>query len=72
MWTETNMNMITSSVDGTIKVFDGRNGDLLNVLEGHTSTIHDFAIDAVGQIAISAGEDGTCLVFSTGILEQVF
>jgi ribosome assembly protein SQT1 len=62
-WADSNMMLVSSSVDGTVRVWDGRTGENVHVHQGHQSSIHDFAINADASRVVSCSEDGTCLVF---------
>lgn len=58
------MTMVTCSVDGTVRIFDGKTGEQVKVLEGHKSTVHDISYNSQTSKIVSCSEDGTCLVFA--------
>jgi WD40 repeat protein len=62
------LNIISCSIDRTIKIWDFASGEELRTLEGHTRTVSAVAVTPDGQYVISACEDGTLKVwdFYTG------
>jgi WD40 repeat protein len=60
--------LYTCSLDGVVRVFEGRNGKLLFQGVGHQSHVLDFAIADKGNTIVSCGEDAKVLVFSVGHL----
>lgn len=53
--------MVSSSEDGTIKVWDFETGDYERTLKGHTDSVQDIAFDAQGKVL---GTFGFCPFFS--------
>ncbi|KAK3741761.1 hypothetical protein RRG08_020955 [Elysia crispata] len=54
----------TSCLDGNIRQYDSRNGQLLNTWQGHTAGILDFDISSDGSILVTASDDSSSKVFS--------
>jgi WD40 repeat protein len=54
-------NLITGSLDRTIKIWDTSNNKLLFTLIGHTARIRSLALHPNGQILASASNDGVRL-----------
>ena len=42
--------MVSSSEDGTIKVWDFETGEYERTLKGHTDSVQDIAFDAQGKV----------------------
>lgn len=49
--------MVSSSEDGTIKVWDYETGDYEKTLKGHTDSIQDIAFDHSGKFLVSCSAD---------------
>jgi WD40 repeat protein len=64
MWSPDGNKLVTSSLDGLIKVWDSRTGDLLKTFHGHMNSVLDFDIQADGAYIVSGSDDGNCLVFA--------
>ncbi|GAB0086361.1 angio-associated migratory cell protein [Sergentomyia squamirostris] len=58
-----NMNLLTSRLDGSVKIFDGRCGQLKSTLLGHRREIYDMHLDKTGQFLLTVSEDGTAKIF---------
>jgi ribosome assembly protein SQT1 len=56
--------LITACVDGMLRVWDSKSGELKKTLSGHQEAILDFCISNNYQTAVTASDDGACLVFS--------
>ena len=54
---------VSSSEDGTLRVWDLAGGVPRAVLRGHTARVRGAALSADGQRAVSAGEDGVLCVW---------
>ena len=54
--------LYSCSLDATLRVWDGRNGAPLQVLQGHTANIMDLALTGDGR-AVTCGEDRQAFVF---------
>lgn len=58
--------LITSaSADKTLRTWDARTGKLLKEHRGHRGPILAAALGMNGDVVVSAGDDGVCLVFAT-------
>lgn len=55
--------IVSASSDHTIRVWDMRNGNVLNVLEGHTWTVESIAISRNGEKIVSASGDNTVRIW---------
>jgi len=53
----------SSSLDGTIRIWDVTNGDCLMNFEGHSEGIEDLAISPDGKLLASAGRDDRVIVW---------
>lgn len=54
----------TGSADGTLKTWDARTGTLLTVHKGHEGAIFSASLGLEGSVVVSAGDDGSCYVFT--------
>jgi WD40 repeat protein len=62
-WVSNSTGIISSSVDGSIRVWDSVSGHAVQIIQGHTGPV--WAVDANGQDEIlSGGNDGTVRVWS--------
>ncbi len=57
--------VISSSADYTLRTWDVRAGSLVREHKGHQEPINGAALGKGGDIVVSAGDDGACLVFGT-------
>ncbi|KAH9002970.1 ribosome biogenesis protein Sqt1 [Lactarius hatsudake] len=57
--------VISSSADHTLRTWDARAGTLVREHKGHQELINGAALGRNGEIVVSAGDDGACLVFDT-------
>lgn len=57
--------VISSSADHTLRTWDARAGALVRQHKGHQELINGAALGRNGDIVVSAGDDGACLVFGT-------
>jgi WD40 repeat protein len=48
----------SGSDDGTVKLWEGRSGQLLDTLKGHAGVIYGIALSNDGRLAASCGDDG--------------
>ncbi|KIM84848.1 hypothetical protein PILCRDRAFT_817649 [Piloderma croceum F 1598] len=56
---------ISGSADKTLRTWDARTGTLVREHKGHQGPILGAALGLKGEVVISAGDDGVCLVFTT-------
>jgi WD40 repeat protein/energy-coupling factor transporter ATP-binding protein EcfA2 len=54
----------TASYDGTIKIWDIENFELLKTLKGHDKRVMDISFSPDGKILTSAGEDGDVKIWT--------
>lgn len=54
----------TASYDGTIKIWDIENFELLKTLKGHDKRVMDISFSSDGKILTSAGEDGDVKIWT--------
>lgn len=59
--------IISTSIDGTARIWDVEIGDCTLTMEGHTGSITDMAVTADNSLLMTASEDGTARAFE---LEQ--
>ncbi|KAI9439977.1 ribosome biogenesis protein Sqt1 [Lactarius indigo] len=57
--------VISSSADHTLRTWDARAGVLVREHKGHQELINGAALGRNGEVVVSAGDDGACLVFDT-------
>ena len=64
----------TAGWDGTVRVWDPRNGVLKQTLKGHAGDVWGVSFGDGGKVVASAGADGTVRVWdaATGAERQVF
>ena len=55
--------LILGLLGGRIQILDVTTGDELTILDGHTASVQTFAFSPDGKILVSAGYDGTILVW---------
>lgn len=55
--------VITAGLDGVIRAWDARSGQLARSWEGHTAEILDFALSPDGKTIVTASEDCNCAVY---------
>jgi WD40 repeat protein len=55
----------TSSLDGTIKIWDAESGKVLSTLNPQAGEIYDLAYSPDGKRLVTAGEDGSARVWDT-------
>jgi ribosome assembly protein SQT1 len=57
--------VVSGSADKTLRTWDARTGTLVREHKGHRGPILGAALGLKGDVVISAGDDGVCLVFTT-------
>lgn len=57
--------IVSGSADKTLRTWDARTGTLVREHKGHHGPILGAALGLKGEVVISAGDDGVCLVFTT-------
>lgn len=57
--------VVSASADKTLKTWDARTGTLVREHKGHQGPVLAAALGMDGQVVVSAGDDGVCLVFGT-------
>jgi ribosome assembly protein SQT1 len=57
--------LVSGSADKTLRTWDARTGTLVREHKGHRGPILGAALGLNGDVVISAGDDGVCLVFTT-------
>jgi WD40 repeat protein len=58
--------LATSSLDGTIRLWQVSDGSLLNVLEGHTEGVKSIAFSPSGEWIVSGSNDRTVRIWRVG------
>jgi translation initiation factor 3 subunit I len=62
-WGTLNQTIITGNEDGTIRVYDVRNGAQLKIIEDHVKAVMGISFNQNGTLFISASKDGTARLF---------
>jgi len=57
--------LVTGSADKTLRTWDARTGTIVREHKGHQGPILGATLGLKGDVVISAGDDGVCLVFTT-------
>ncbi|KAI0040255.1 WD40 repeat-like protein [Auriscalpium vulgare] len=57
--------LVSGSADKTLRTWDARSATLLREHKGHQGPIMAAALGLAGEVTVSAGDDGVCLVFGT-------
>ena len=57
--------LVSSSEDGTIKIWDAQTGQQLLTLKGHVAWVWSVAFSPDGKRIVSGSEDGTLKVWDT-------
>lgn len=63
-WDRLSPLLYTSSLDGIVRLWDSRNGQVMSKWTGHTDAILDFEISKDGNSLVTVSEDNTARVFS--------
>jgi predicted ATPase len=56
----------SSSFDGTVRLWEGRSGQFLATLQGHTGVVRGVALSGDGHLVASGGDDGTAKLWEAG------
>ncbi|KAK7893289.1 hypothetical protein WMY93_022441 [Mugilogobius chulae] len=62
-WEESSSVVSTCSLDGALRLWDGRSGNMVSEYRGHTAEILDFTINREGTMAVTASGDNQAKVF---------
>lgn len=63
-WDKLSPLLYTSCLDGVVRLWDSRNGQVTSKWTGHTDSILDFEISKDGNSLVTVSEDKTARVFS--------
>lgn len=63
--------LVSGSADKNLRTWDARTGTLLRKHTGHQGAVLDASLGLDGNVVISAGDDGVCLVFTTEATEEI-
>ena len=70
-WHPTLPLVYTASSDGTIRIWDARNGNLVTALTGHTDMINDLSVQTIENgdkaVVVSGSDDSTVRIFDVDI-----
>jgi WD40 repeat protein len=55
--------IVTSSGDGTARLWETATGQTLSVIEGHTGAVFDAVFSPDGRSIVTTGQDGTALIY---------
>ncbi|XP_055705649.1 angio-associated migratory cell protein isoform X2 [Phlebotomus papatasi] len=62
LWTR-DLTLLAATLDGSVKVFEGRTGQLKSTLLGHRREIYDIQMHKNGELLLTTSEDGTAKIF---------
>lgn len=63
LWHPTQPLIFTASLDGCIRLFDGRTSKCEQIWKGHKNSILDLTLSSDGNIILSGADDCSALVF---------
>jgi len=63
-WSAVSPTLYTIGLDGCVRQYDGRNGELMKCWQGHQANILDFDIASDESILMTASDDFTAKIFS--------
>lgn len=61
IWVKTEL--VTGCLDGSIRVYEGRNGERSQMLTGHRSEILDLCYNEKENLFLTTSDDGTARIF---------
>ncbi|CAG9462326.1 unnamed protein product [Pedinophyceae sp. YPF-701] len=64
LWLHVDPVLVTACLDGVVRAFDGRTGNLLVERKGHTDHILDACVSPDGWYVLTGGDDSEARVFS--------
>ena len=62
--------LITGGQDGSARLWDLNDGSMTATLHGHSSTVHNVALDPVKHRIATSSRDGTIRVWDLGALKD--
>ncbi|KAL1738291.1 hypothetical protein HDZ31DRAFT_70164 [Schizophyllum fasciatum] len=62
--------LISASADQTLRTWNGKTGALIREMKGHHGPVLAASLGLGGEVVLSAGDEGLCLVFTTEPTEQ--
>ncbi|KAM9836268.1 angio-associated migratory cell protein [Aulostomus maculatus] len=62
-WEDSSSVVSTCSLDGALRLWDARSGNMVSEYRGHTAEILDFTVNREASIAVTASGDGKSKVF---------
>ncbi|MBN3308412.1 angio-associated migratory cell protein [Amia ocellicauda] len=62
-WEESSSLVSTCSLDGAVRIWDARSGDMVSEYHGHTAEILDFTLSRDASLAVTASGDHKAKVF---------
>ncbi|KAL1739956.1 WD40-repeat-containing domain protein [Schizophyllum fasciatum] len=62
--------LISASADQTLRTWNGKTGALIREMKGHHGPVLAASLALGGEVVLSAGDEGLCLVFTTEPTEQ--
>merc|ERR1712180_455484 len=63
IWTDIESNIISACLDGVIRLWDYKKGEMVKDITGHVGNILDIVMTPDGTHLLTAGDDGTARVF---------
>ena len=55
---------VPACLDGRVRVWDARTGDIAREFIGHAASLLDMALNQDGTAIITGADDGTCRIFT--------
>lgn len=62
-WLGTSRFIVTGSMDGKVRVWDGLSGDCVKTFSGHIDPVQSISVSAGGDFIVSVSLDKTARVF---------